>query len=373
MSYPALPMRDVQDVPENVENARVRDLHSLGWNEAFRLALEGLADRSGMPGRVFDARRGVYSLVTEQGTVQSRVAGRFRHRASATAELPAIGDWVVFRPDARAHAPATIHAVLPRQTKLARKVAGERSDEQVLAANVDAAIILMGVDGDLNLRRLDRYVAMARSGGVHPLVLLTKVDLLGLRNPDLDATAVIGMGTAEAEARQILKMVVDALPGVLVVPVSLLDAELPGALLAELRPARTIALLGSSGVGKSTLLNRLVGDRIQRTAAVRISDSRGRHTTTHRQMFALPGGALVIDSPGLREIQLHASEPLPDDAFPDIAKLALACKFRDCQHDQQPGCAVEAAVARGELAAHRAESHRRLRLSQAILARRPVR
>jgi ribosome biogenesis GTPase len=359
------------------------ELSTLGFRTEDEAALEALAAPSLLPARVFDERRGVYALSTANGSLQARVAGRLRHRATATAELPVIGDWVAVEAvDSRVGAASdrqgmsTIHAVLPRRTKLARKVAGERTDEQVLAANVDTALILMGLDGDLNLRRLDRFVAMVRAGAVEPVVLLTKADLLGLDPTDLQAfdapaAAAAGAGAGSPEARALLRVVVDAIPGVPVLPLTLLSGELPGFLDRVLQPARTLALLGSSGVGKSTLLNRLMGQPVQSISAVRRSDGRGRHTTTHRQMFRLPGGALVIDTPGLREIQLHGARELPDDAFPDVAVLAPQCRFRDCQHDGQPGCAVVAAVEAGRLPGNRLDSYLRLQKSRAVKARFP--
>jgi ribosome biogenesis GTPase / thiamine phosphate phosphatase len=344
-------------------------LAAVGYTDACALALAALEEPGLVAGRVFDERRGVYAVFTAAGSLPARVAGRFRHRVSASADLPVIGDWVAVRTVPDPQGMSTIHAVLPRRTKLARKVAGERTDEQVLAANVDTAVILMGLDGDLNLRRLDRFVAMVRAGDVAAMVLLTKADLLGLGPEDLRGFPEGGGGSPEA--RELLRVVMGAIPGVPVVPVTLLSGELPPALEQVLLPARTLALLGSSGVGKSTLLNRLIGRSAQSTMAVRRSDGRGRHTTTHRQMFRIPGGALVIDTPGLREIQLHGDRELPDDAFPDVAALAPLCRFRDCQHDRQPGCAVEAAVEAGRLAPNRLDSYLRLQRSRAIKPRFP--
>ena len=352
----------------NVLPIDVKRLEDLGWTPALAAALSEIEDYQQLEvGRVFDERRGVYSVVSTGGTSLARVTGRFRHQSRTNAELPVVGDWVAFRrggatgAPARQHQMGTIRAVLPRRTKIARKVAGDRTDEQVLAANVDTAIILMGLDGDLNLRRLDRYVAMVRAGDVDPIVLLTKSDLFGIETADWSLPARTPL---EQEARSMLEKVVAAIPGVTVLPLSLLSAPLPPILLRQLQPMRTLVLLGSSGVGKSTLLNRLIGRSIQQTSKVRASDSRGRHTTTHRQMFTIDGGAFVIDTPGLREIQLHVADPLPDDAFPDIAALAPQCRFRDCHHDQQPGCAVEAAVENGTLPASRLQSYQRLRGSR---------
>jgi len=316
------------------------DLRLLGWTDELAVALATLEGAGWAAARVFYDGRGVLTLANGAGDEwQGRVSGRLRHRCRTPADLPVVGDWVAYRPDEDGE-PTTVHAVLPRRTRIARKVAGERSDEQVLAANVDTVVIVMGLDGDLNPRRLDRYLTMVRTGGAQPLVVLTKADLIspGARDDD-----------------ELRAVTVD----VPVVTTGLGDAALPGPLVASLEPARTIVLVGSSGAGKSTLINRILARDAQRTAAVRGSDRRGRHTTTNRQMFMVPGGALIIDTPGLREIQLTE----PDDAseaFPDILALAEACRFRDCNHAGEPSCAVQAALRAGQLAPERLARFRRL-------------
>ena len=325
-------------------------LERIGWDATFADgAASGMRDDPGLfAARAFGDRRGTFTVSDGARQWQARVAGRLRHQATARADLPVVGDWVVCRAASGPGAnpdEATIHVVLPRRTKIVRKVAGDRQDEQVLAANVDTVVILMGLDGDLNQRRLDRFITMAKAGGARAIVLLTKADL------------------AEHAARDVAE--VRALTSLIpVAPVCLLDGDLPEQLTLELQPARTLVLLGSSGVGKSTLINRLLGQEVQRTAAVRGSDSRGRHTTTYRQMFALAGGALMIDTPGLREIQLLDGEAGSGEAFPDIEALEGACRFRDCHHDRQPGCAVAAAVADGRLAPSRLVNFHRLRLAR---------
>jgi len=330
---------------------RARDeLRALGWDDHFASALAALEaeDEPGpagarapirIPARVFADGRGVLTLSDGRGQWQSRVSGRLRHQARGNADLPVVGDWVLTRADDEQPG-AVVHALLPRRTRVARKVAGDRPDEQVLAANVDVVVIVMGQDGDLNPRRLDRYLTLIRQGGATPLVLLSKADL----------------AVAAGRAAPVLSSLAAE---VTVVSACLLSGELPPPLLAELGPGRTLALVGSSGAGKSTLVNRLLESDTQRTAAVRASDDRGRHTTTHRQMFSLPGGALVIDTPGLREIQLtDAGEE--DEVFPDVLAFAADCRFRDCRHEREPDCAVRAAVADGRLSSERFDRYRRL-------------
>src|SRR3569832_772502 len=319
------------------------ELWPLGWDDDLAAALAALEGPGWAAARVVSDGRGVLALADGSGQQlnewQGRVSGRLRHRCRTPADLPVVGDWVAYRPD-EDHEPTTVHFVLPRRTRIARKVAGERSDEQVLAANVDTVVIVMGLDGDLNPRRLDRYLTMVRSGGARPLVVLTKADLIP---PD---------AREDEELRAVTVDVPVATPG-------LADPALPPALVAELLPARTIVLVGSSGAGMSTLINRILARYAQRTAAVRQSDRRGRHTTTNRQMFAVPGGALIIDTPGLREIQLTGAEDSAE-AFPDILALAAACRFRDCNHAGEPSCAVQAALAAGQLAPERLARVRRL-------------
>lgn len=333
------------------------DLQDYGWTFFFESGFAELASRTASgelaPGRVILHRRELLVLATEDGELDAVVAGRLLHRASGPQDLPAVGDWVAYR---MGPPPVRIEALLPRRSRLTRKAAGRRSDEQVVAANVDVALVVMGLDGDYNPRRLERFLVLAWDGGATPVVALNKSDLLSPEEAE--------ERRAEIEAQT---------PGV---PVYLVSAA-EGRGLQELEDhfhgadgPRTVALLGSSGVGKSTLINRLAGREILATAAVRESDDRGKHTTTHRQLVRLSGGGLLIDSPGVREVGLSSDGDGVAAAFGEVEELAQQCRFRDCRHGGEPGCAVEAAVAAGEVPAERLESYRRLQREQRYLEQR---
>ncbi len=315
----------------------VSRLESLGWDAAWASELEGLEQPDLIPGRVAAQHRGAYVVWTEDGDVHAEVAGALYHARDVGGSLPAVGDWVALRGRAE-NGRATVHAVLDRRTAIARKSAGLDSVDQVLAANVDRAFLLNGIDDDFSLRRLERYLATAWESGAEPVVVLTKIDLCA----DLESRIL------ETESVAI---------GVPVLPVSNLTGEGLDAVAAHVEPARTSVLLGSSGVGKSTLLNRLAGEDLMRTSEV-ATDGTGRHTTTHRELLLLRGGGLVIDTPGLRELQLFEGDM--SAAFADIEELSGECRFRDCAHQREPGCAVLAAVDNGVLELDRLRSWRKL-------------
>ena len=315
-------------------------LDSFGWGPSFADAFVPFADEGLRPGRVMREHRGLFRVQAEEGEYVAELAGRLRHEARGRADLPAVGDWVALRTGEGLR--ATIQAILPRRSRFARKAAGDEHAAQVAAANVDTVFLVTGLDRDFNLRRIERYLVLAWESGARPVILLNKVDL----SEDAEG--------ARAE--------VEAIAGG--APVHVIGAKegrgLEG-LTPYLQPRQTIALLGSSGVGKSTLLNRLAGAEQQATREVRTSDSRGRHTTTHRQMFVLPSGTLMVDTPGMRELQLWEADAGLEAAFDDVEAIAAACRFTDCAHGAEPGCAVRAAVEGGRLDAGRFASYQKLR------------
>jgi ribosome biogenesis GTPase / thiamine phosphate phosphatase len=316
-------------------------LNELGWDDGWSSTLEQLDGDNLVPARVAAQHRGVYVTWTAEGEVRARAAGRLFYEHEVGEPVPAVGDWVALRE-------ATITAILPRRSAFIRKRAGLGSDEQVLAANVDTAFLLAGLDDDFSLRRLERYVTTAWDSGAVPVIVLTKADLCD------------DVGDALLQVERVAI-------GVPVVPISNLTGIGIDDVEAQLRPGQTAVLLGSSGVGKSTLLNCLAGSELMRTRAV-AADGTGRHTTTHRELVQLPGGALVIDTPGLRELQFWEGDV--SAAFEDIEALALECRFNDCAHASEPGCAVQAAVGDGTLALDRLRSWRKLqRELEAIAAR----
>jgi ribosome biogenesis GTPase / thiamine phosphate phosphatase len=315
------------------------DLAALGWRSQFAEHFAPLAAQGLLPARVAVRHNQLYRLYAEQGELLAEVSGKVRHEAAGHQDFPVVGDWVAMsaRPS---ESRATIHAILPRSSRFSRKAAGLETEEQVLAANVDTVFLVAGLDGDFNLRRLERYLVMAWDSGAAPVILLSKSDLC----EDVPARL------AEVEA---------IAAGVPLHAVSSLRREGLDAVRGHLAPGRTVALLGSSGVGKSTLVNALLGEERLRTREVRLSDSRGRHTTTSRELIALPEGGLVIDTPGMRELApWDAVEALP--SFEDVDDLATGCAFKDCRHEVEPRCAVQLAVEQGRLSAERLEGYRKL-------------
>jgi ribosome biogenesis GTPase / thiamine phosphate phosphatase len=309
----------------------------LGWDEHRQSELERLDDDNLIPGRVAAQHRGEYVAWTTAGELRAELAGRLFHDVEVGAPMPAVGDWVAIRPRL-AEGRGTIEAVLPRRTAISRKQAFKESLEQVLAANVDIVLLLNGLDADFSVRRLERYLTTAWESGAQPVVVLTKSDL----RSDISAALL------DVERVAI---------GVPVVSVSNVTGEGIDDVRQQVGAARTAVLLGSSGVGKSSLLNRLSGTELMRTSEL-AADGTGRHMTTHRELVLLPDGSLVIDTPGLRELQLWDGDL--GASFADVEELAANCRFNDCSHTHEPGCDVLAAVDDGRLELDRLRSWRKL-------------
>jgi ribosome biogenesis GTPase len=290
--------------------------------------------------RVAIAQRDLYYLYTEDGSAHAELSGRLYYRTPGRSSFPVTGDWVA----ARIVGPeqALVEAVLPRRTCLSRRAAGSRDEEQPLAANVDVVFLVCGLDGDFNLRRLERYLALVATSGASPVVVLNKADLCADLAGRIAETAAIGRSAP-------------------VVAASTLDPHGLDALRRFLTPGATVALLGSSGVGKSTIANRLLDEERFRTGEVRTWDSRGRHTTVRRELTPLPHTGALIDTPGMRELQLWAGPESVDAVFADITAIAENCRFRDCTHSGEPGCAVAAALDRGQVDTDRWASFQKLR------------
>jgi ribosome biogenesis GTPase / thiamine phosphate phosphatase len=321
-------------------------LDSLGWTPALEDQFAPHAADGLEPARVAVEHRGAYLLYTARGEEPAELAGRLRHAATARGELPAVGDWVVVS----ATDPALVHAVLPRRTKFSRLAASDHGQtvEQVVAANVDVVFLVAGLDGDLNLRRLERYLALGWESGAEPVVVLTKTDLCS----DLDSL-VYGVESVAI--------------GVAVHAVSNVTGEGVDDLRAYFTGGRTVAALGSSGVGKSSLVNRLAGLELMATGEVR-ADGRGRHTTTNRQLLRVPGGGLFLDTPGMRELRLWESEDGLAQTFDDVAAAAALCRFADCSHEREPCCGVRSALADGTLSRERWQSWQKLQAELRHLA-----
>lgn len=324
-------------------------LEQLGWNSFLDAAWNEIENSAGRkPARVIAQHRELWRVAGEFGETNVKAAGKLRLDAENDADWPAVGDWVSVEGIAKTE--LRIAEVLRRRTQIVRKESGRRMESQVLAANVDVVFLMMAMDGDFNLRRLERYVAQGWESGARPVILLNKVDLC----------PVAASRIAEVEKSAL---------GVRVCAISALTGDGIEILSPDLCKGETVVLLGSSGVGKSSLTNRLLGADAQAVRAVRAEDSRGRHTTTTRQLFLLPSGAMLIDTPGLRELRLWDAAEGLQQAFGDIDGLAPLCRFGNCTHRGEPDCAVKKAIERGQLSAERLENHRKLISEQNFLRR----
>lgn len=328
-------------------------IQQLGWNRFFADQLSDTERRQWTVARVTRVFNRFYQLHGEHCALLAELSGSFKHRAGGGEALPAVGDWVVAEP-LNSDGQAVIHRILNRQSRFLRKTPGTLSDVQVIAANIDILFIVMGADNDYNPRRLERYLILARESGAQPVVVLNKTDLvdeeiLAMQREDLQETARPAP----------------------VVELSALLGTGCAQLLEILAAGQTGAMVGSSGTGKSTLLNRLLGEERQKTGGLR-DDQKGRHTTIARELFCLPGGQLLIDTPGIRELQLWVTRKELLNGFPEIAEAASHCRFRDCAHQNEPGCGVLQAVEAGEIDPDRLEHFRKLDRELARTAERRI-
>jgi ribosome biogenesis GTPase len=324
-------------------------LQSLGWSDFFASSFEPYRQQGFTVGRVAIEHRNTYVLYSEHGELWAEISGKLRHSATERQDFPAVGDWVVIR-TSKSEQRAIIHEILPRKSKFSRQTAGAITEEQIVATNIDTVFLVSGLDGDFNPRRIERYLILAWESGAHPVIVLNKADLCHNLEDCLDKVEAVALG----------------------VPIVVLSAahnQGLDALTPYLQVGQTVALLGSSGVGKSTLSNQLMGEAVQAVQSVREGDDRGKHTTTYRELILLPHGGLIIDTPGMREIQIWAANESLQETFADIEALAQQCRFRDCQHSQEPGCAVQQSLSEGRLDYSRFLNYQKLQKEMSYLTR----
>jgi ribosome biogenesis GTPase len=316
------------------------NLIDLGYNDFFKSQFEELKENELIPARVSCEQRNIYTLLTEQGEFPAEVTGKYRHEAKSRGDFPSVGDWVAVKIAPQGES-ASIHTVLKRKSVFSRlAVLDGITEQQVLAANIDTAFLVSGLDNEFNLRRIERYLAVTWDSGANPVIVLNKSDMCDDIESVISDVETIAMGIP-------------------ILPVSATTNESIDTLLPYLKAGQTVVFLGSSGVGKSTLINKILGEDRQLISDVREYDNKGRHTTTYRELIPLPNGGMLIDTPGMREIQMWGDEDSLKKAFDDIESLAGSCRFKDCIHDTEPGCAVKQAIEDGTLDSNRLKSYRK--------------
>lgn len=325
------------------------NLIHLGWNDQLEKEFQEYNHADLTVGRVILEHKHLYRVLSEHGELLAEVTGKLRHQAVGRGDFPAVGDWVVIQPRIE-EGKASIHAVLPRFSKFSRKVAGQTTEEQIVASNINTVFLVNALNNDFNIRRIERYLIMAWESGANPVIILSKADLCE---------------DVEEKVAQVESIAI----GVPTYVISATNLQSLEQLHPYLASGQTIALLGSSGVGKSTLVNALLGREAQEVQSVREGDDRGRHTTTHRELILLPQGGAIIDTPGMRELSLWESESGIADTFSDIESLAKQCFFKDCTHHNEPNCAVQQALMEGFLEQARYNNYKKLQKELAFLER----
>lgn len=326
------------------------NLIKLGWNPLLNQYFQQFRKQGLLPARIANEQKLLYLVYSEQGELRAEISGKFRHRTLSRSSFPKVGDWVVVtvRPE---EGKATIHALLPRKNSFSRKVAGENTEEQIVAANIDTVFIVSGLDGDFNLPRIERYLTLTWDSGTRPVIVLNKTDIC-----------------SEVEERiEEVKLVAFGIP---IHPICAKKGDGLPQLREYLGKGKTVVLLGSSGVGKSTIINSLLGVERQSVRSVRNTDSHGRHTTSDRELIILPSGGMIIDNPGMRELQMWVDGEDPQENFKDIEELASRCRFRDCMHQGEPDCAIQDALKEGTLERKRFRSYLKLKKELRYLAAR---